>query len=166
MGRDLGHLNFLSSPARFSTLTGDSMRSLISTTQCCGSRGSTRAPLACNPQIQSGDELPPAALPQGKFTHVPPVVAGALLSGEQLSFLEFLHDPAAADCCAPARGPRGDSGYQNAARIAQLHGISLFRLLAHQTQKQKKRAQLWQADSAGGRNKKASEKICAARLPR
>lgn len=79
----------------------------ISTTLCRGSSASTHAALACNTQIQSGDELRPAALPQTKFAPAPPVVAGPLLRGEQLNFLEFLHDPVTADYCALLLGKDG-----------------------------------------------------------
>lgn len=80
---------------------------IISTTQCRGNRKSARAPLARNTQICSADVLPPTALPKADFTPVPPVVAGTLLSGEQVSFLEFLHEPATEVYCAMLLGSHG-----------------------------------------------------------
>lgn len=95
-------------PRTFPTLTGDSMHSpIINTTQCRGSSESTRAALACNTHIHSGDELRPPAKPQPEFTPAPPVVAAALLSGEQLSFLEFLHEPATQNYCTILLGTDG-----------------------------------------------------------
>ena len=84
------------------------MRSpIINTTQCRGSSESTRAALACNTQIRSGDELRPPAKPQPEFTPAPPVVAGALLSGGQICFYEFLNDAAVADYCVLLLGSEG-----------------------------------------------------------
>ena len=92
----------------FQRTTGDSMHSpIISTTQCRGSSERTRAALARNTRIYNTDELPPPPCRKPEFTPTPPVVAGALLSGEQLSFLEFLYDSAAADYCALLLGSRG-----------------------------------------------------------
>jgi hypothetical protein len=114
MGRDFRapsglRLNFLSFPRTFfNSPTGDSMYSPIaSTTQDRGSSAGTHAALTCNTQIHSRDELRPPAKPQPEFTPAPPVVAGTLLSGEQLSFLEFLHDSATADYCALLLGSNG-----------------------------------------------------------
>ena len=73
---------------------------IASTTQDRGSSAGTHPALTCNTQIHSRDELRPPAKPQPEFTPAPPLVAGTLLSGEQLSFLEFLHDSATADYCA------------------------------------------------------------------
>ena len=63
-----------------------------------------RAPLACNTQIHGGDELPLPAKPRPELTPVPPAVAGALLRGEQVSFLEFLCEPATENYCAMLLG--------------------------------------------------------------
>ena len=112
-------LNFLCFPAHFPTPTGDSMHSpIINTTQYRGGSASTRAALACNSQIRSGDELRPHAKPQPEFTPAPPVVAGTLLSGGKISFLEFLHEPAAAELLRHTARHRGDGRGQNAAGIA------------------------------------------------
>jgi hypothetical protein len=73
---------------------------IISTTQCRGSSASTHAALTCNTQIRGRDELRPPALPQPELAPAPPIVAGELLSGGEISFLEFLHDSATADYCA------------------------------------------------------------------
>jgi len=80
---------------------------IASAAQYRGSSASTHAALTCNTQIHGRDELPPPAKPQPQFTPAPSVVAGTLLSGEQLSFLEFLHDSAAADYCALLLGSNG-----------------------------------------------------------
>jgi hypothetical protein len=79
----------------------------IHTIQCCGSPERPRAPLACNTQIHRGDELPLPAKPRPELTPVPPAVAGALLRGEQVSFLEFLCEPATENYCAMLLGSDG-----------------------------------------------------------
>lgn len=96
---------------------------IISTIRCRGSGQSTRAPLACNTQIHSGDELRPPAKAQPEFTPAPPVVAGPLLSGEQHSFLEFLHKPAAMDYCALLLGSDGTAA---AKMVRELRNATEF----------------------------------------
>ena len=93
---------------------------IISTTHCRGSGKRTRAALACNAQIHSGDELRPSALPQPEFTPAPPLVAGALLRGEQHSFRGFLHEPAAMNYCALLLGSDGTA----AAKMLRELGIA------------------------------------------
>jgi hypothetical protein len=96
---------------------------IINTTQCRGSSESTRAALACNTHIHSGDELRPPAKPQPEFTPAPPVVAAALLSGEQLSFLEFLHEPATQNYCTILLGTDGTAA---AKMLRELRNATKF----------------------------------------
>ena len=95
---------------------------ITSTTQFRDSGARTHAANACSTQIHGSNELR-RALPQPECTLAPPVVAGAVLRGEQLSFLEFLHDSAAADYCALVLG---DEGTAAAKMLRELRNATEF----------------------------------------
>jgi len=77
------------------------------TIQCREGEKQTHPLRACNTQIDRNNALRPPAPPQPQLAPLPPLVAGTLLSGEEISFLKFLKDPAAADYCALLLGRDG-----------------------------------------------------------
>jgi hypothetical protein len=68
-------------------------------------------------------------LPQAKFAPAPPVVAGPLLRGEQLNFLEFLHNPATADYCALLLGSNGTAA---AKMLRELRNATKFHYFGYE----------------------------------
>jgi hypothetical protein len=62
---------------------------------------------ACNVQIEDSNELRRLVLPQPELAPAPPIVAGTLLSGDEISFFEFLNNGAAADYCTLLLGSNG-----------------------------------------------------------
>lgn len=118
---------------------------ITSITRCRGSRKS-HAPLACNTQIYSGDELRPPAKPQPEFTPAAPVVARSLLSGEQVSFLEFLHHPTAVDYCTLLLGSDGTAA---AKMVRELRNATEFHYFGYRRGK------------PGGKNQNSFGKLTA-----
>jgi hypothetical protein len=120
---------------------------IASTTQYRGSSASAHAALTCNTQIHGRDELRPPAKPQPEFTLAPPVVAGTLLSGEQLSFLEFLSGAATANYCALVLGRDGTAA---AKIIRELRNATEFHYFGYER------------GNAGSRNPHGSGKLTAS----
>ena len=138
----------------------------IRPTQCRGSRERIRPPLACNTQIQRGDELPPPALPQPELTQAPPVVAGALLRGEQVSFLDFLRAPATENYCAMLVGSEGTAA---AKMLRELRNATEFHYFGYWRAKpgsKKHEHSSGKLTAPAAATKIAAEKIRAARLSR
>ena len=120
---------------------------ITSTTQFRDSGARTHAANACSTQIHGSNELR-RALPQPECTLAPPVVAGAVLRGEQLSFLEFLHDSAAADYCALVLG---DEGTAAAKMLRELRNATEFHYFGY-----------WRAKPRGSKHEPGSGKLTAS----
>ena len=68
-------------------------------------------------------------MPQPEFTPAPPVVAGTLLRGEQLRFLEFLHEPATQNYCAILLGTDGTAA---AKMLRELRNATEFHYFGYE----------------------------------
>lgn len=69
---------------------------------------------------------------QAEFTPTPPVVAGALLIGGEISFLEFLHEPTTQDYCAILLGSHGTAA---AKMVRELRNATEFYYFGYQRAK-------------------------------
>ncbi|MDO8874695.1 MAG: hypothetical protein Q8M24_16245 [Pseudolabrys sp.] len=112
---------------------GDSVRALPITDQGRDTGANGHA-LACNTQNSGHNALPfagqrpTATAPYVEFKLAPPVVAGTILTGAEIGFLEFLTDPASADYCELLLGGQATSA---ATMLREFRKATEFHFFGH-----------------------------------